>query len=212
MSDDGRPPGNGSSEEPREPRFSGRIHFQDPETAVPRNPSLAERRARIAAEKRRQEQERQRREAAERKSRIRRRVMIGSGGTVGVVALVAAMYSAVEYSNESNAVTQVCAKEQDGQIVAQDERYCDEDYVNSQGGYVDHHNGVVFLPLFLGGPPVPQYRYAYTAPGAAPPPVGRAVGGGTVNRPADTTIKTKSGAVVQRGGFGINSKVGGGGS
>ena len=34
MSDDGRPPGNGSSEEPREPRFSGRIHFQDPETAV----------------------------------------------------------------------------------------------------------------------------------------------------------------------------------
>ncbi|GAA0508875.1 hypothetical protein GCM10011581_19020 [Saccharopolyspora subtropica] len=190
----------------------GRIRYQDPEHTTPREPTLAEQRARIAAEKRREEQRRAELEAAERRSQKRRRVMIGGGATVGVVALVAAMYSASEISNETNAVTRYCASEQNGQAVVADVEKCDETYVTSHGGYIDHDSGFIFMPLFIGGPPVPQYRYAYTAPGAPPPSVGSTVPGSSFTKPTGTTIKDTSGKTIQRGGFGINSKSGSSGS
>ncbi|MBB5154171.1 hypothetical protein [Saccharopolyspora phatthalungensis] len=198
--------------EPAAEEGRGRIRYQDPEHTTPREPTLAEQRARIAAEKRRDEQHQAELEAAARKTQKRRRIMIGGGATVGVVALVAAMYSASEISNEANAVTQYCASDQGGQPVAANDQNCDENYVRSHGGYIDHGSGFVFMPLFLGGPPVPQYRYAYTAPGSPAPAVGSPATGSTFAKPSDSTIKSKTGSTIQRGGFGINSKSGSGGS
>jgi hypothetical protein len=199
------------SQPPTDEAGRGRIRYQDPESTTPREPTLAEQRARIAAEKRREEQHRAEVEAATRKTQKRRRIMIGGGATVGVVALVAALYSASEISNEANAVTEYCATNSGEPVAANDEN-CDENYVRSQGGYVDHGSGFIFMPLFLGGPPVPQYRYAYTAPGSPAPAVGSTASGASFTKPADSTIKNKSGSTIQRGGFGINSKSGSGGS
>ncbi|PKW13596.1 hypothetical protein [Saccharopolyspora spinosa] len=217
VADDEQPHGDAGtpaqplSPQPSEEAGRGRIRHQDPEHTTPREPTLAEQRARIAAEKRREDEHRAELEAAADKTKKRRRLMIGGGATVGVVALVAAMYTASEVSSEANAVTQYCAADQGGQAVAANDENCDENYVRSHGGYVDHSSGFIFMPLFLGGPPAPQYRYAYTSPGSPAPSVGSSTGG-TFTKPADSTIKTKSGSTIQRGGFGISSKSGSSGS
>ncbi|MEU6264224.1 hypothetical protein [Saccharopolyspora shandongensis] len=208
----GNPPGN--PEQPAQPESPesagrGRIRYQD-ENTTPREPTLAEQRARIAAEKRREEQHSAELAAAEAKTKRRRRIMIGGGATVGVVALVAAMYSASEISNEANASVETCSKEVNGQIVVQEPQFCDENYVNTHGGY--HSGGMFFMPLFIGGPPVPQYRYAYTEPGTRPPAPGQTMSGGSFTKPSGSTIKDSSGKTIQRGGFGINNKSGSSGS
>ncbi|MBO0876521.1 MAG: hypothetical protein J2P19_24360, partial [Pseudonocardia sp.] len=81
-------------EETAEPRRAGRIREQDPETTVPREPTLAERRAREQAERRELEAEEARLAEEERRRKIRKRVLVGGGVTVGVAALIAIGYAA----------------------------------------------------------------------------------------------------------------------
>src|SRR6476661_2783496 len=84
------------------PRRRGRVRQQDEETR-PREPTLAERRARERAERRRREEEEQRAadEAAGRKKR--KRIFVGAGVTVGVVALIAVGYAASQPDEEIEA-------------------------------------------------------------------------------------------------------------
>jgi hypothetical protein len=189
----------------------GRIRYQDPESTTPREPTLAERRARERAEQRQREAEQAEREAAERQSAKRRKLLIGGGVTVGVVALVAAFYSASTYSEQANSSTRYCSTEQGGATVAEQEQFCDENYVNTHGGYVDHGSGMFFMPLFLpGGQRVMQpYRYGYTSGGAPAPTVGSTVRNPSFTKPSGTTIKSPSGSTVSRGGFGFGGKSGG---
>ncbi|WP_024876610.1 hypothetical protein [Saccharomonospora piscinae] len=183
--------GNEENDEDRPAR--GSMRFQDPETATPREPTLAEKRARAKAvdERRRTaEEKRQAREEAESKARSRRKLLAGGGVTVGLVGLVAAWY--VVAAPEE--VTAVCTTA-DGTIV--DDDYCDDDYVSSHNGY--HSGGWIFLPSPGGGSPQ-QYRYNYGGSGTE----GQRVQGGSFSRPSNATINTKSGSTVQRGGFGIS--------
>ncbi|MGH3519272.1 MAG: hypothetical protein ACRDQ7_18015 [Haloechinothrix sp.] len=168
----------------------GSMRFQDAETTTPRQPTLAEQRARARA----LEQERQRERELGQKSETRRKVMIGAGVTVGLVGLVAAYYVATP-----DEVTAVCT-DADGTVV-ENEDYCDEDYVTSQGGHIGP-GGFMFLPIGLGGG---SYRYNYGGSG----PVGGPVSGGSYSKPSNAKISTPSGKTVQRGGFGISGKTGG---
>ncbi|EHY89789.1 hypothetical protein ACWGPQ_12940 [Saccharomonospora azurea] len=170
----------------------GSMRFQNPETTTPREPTLAEKRARLKAveeQRRRAEEEQQARQAAEEKARSRRKLLGAGGVTVGLVGVVAAWYL-VAVPDE---VTAVCTTA-DGTIV--DDDYCDDDYVSSHHGY--HSGGWVFIPMPGGG--TQQYRYNYGGTGT----VGQPVSGGTYTRPSNASITTKSGTTVQRGGFGIS--------
>lgn len=181
-------------EDEKQPR-RGRMSFQDADTTKPREPTLAEQRARRKAVE--EEAERALAEAAateeiERKARTRRRVLIGSGVTVGVAALVAVWYQAAT----PNEVTANCVAQDD--VLAADENVCDERYVTSHGGY--YSGGFFFLPLPGGG--YSQYHYNY---GGTVGPGGRVTGGSATAPSSRTTVKTSSGKTVQRGGFGISS-------
>ena len=186
----------------------GRIHYQDPDTTTPREPTMAERKARERAERRRDDAERAEQAEAARKSNNRRKVMIGSGVTVGVVALVASFYSAATYSQEANASTQYCAGV-DGRTVAEQEKFCDPKYVQENGGSYNPGTGMFFMPIPLGaGGGMHHYRYGYTPGGAAPPSVGSTVPSPNFNKPTDSNVKTKSGNTISRGGFGVGTKSG----
>jgi hypothetical protein len=180
------------------------MRFQDPETTKPREPTLAEQRARRKAME--DEADRELAEAAqavevERKAKTRRRVMIGSGVTVGVAALVAVWYQAATPSE----VTANCVGNDNA--LASDENICDENYVTNHGGY--YSGGFFFLPIVGGGPgQYNQYHYNYGGTVA-----GNRVTGGSATAPSGrTTVKTSSGKTVQRGGFGISSGGKGGSS
>lgn len=192
----------------------GQIRYQDPDSTAAREPTLAEKRARVAAEKRQQEQQAAELAAAEHKSRKRRRAMIGAGATVGVVALVAASYGGSEYANAKNEVQQFCAAGDQAQGAQQGERVadenCDPQYVQNHGGHVS--GGMIFMPMFIGGPPVPQYRYGYSQPGQPAPKVGQTAPAGSFTKPSGNTIKDTKGSTVQRGGFGVSNKSGSTGS
>ncbi|HEV2781834.1 MAG TPA: hypothetical protein VGX25_20805 [Actinophytocola sp.] len=177
----------------------GQIRFQDPETTKPRAPTLGEQRARKRAVEQERERELAEREEAERKSRLRRRILIGSGVTVGVVAVIAVWYAAAT----PDEVTARCVTSDSA--LSPDENYCDENYVTSHGGY--HSGGFFFIPIPGGG--YNQYRYNY---GGTVGPGNRVTGGSTVAPSGRTTVKTASGKTVQRGGFGISSGGKSGGS
>ncbi|OZM73198.1 hypothetical protein CFN78_10005 [Amycolatopsis antarctica] len=190
MTDQNTPGGNeppGSQEPPKR----GSIRRQD-ESTTPREPSLAEQRARRKAEEDARKQaiaDREAAEVADRKAGTKRKVLIGSGVTVGIVGLVAAWYAAVPEDVEA-----VCA---DNSETIADDRNCDEDYVRSQGGYSS--GGFLFLPLPGGG--YNQYRYNYGGTGT----VGGKVSGGSYDKPSSRAgVTTKSGKSVQRGGFGVS--------
>ncbi|WP_344686170.1 hypothetical protein [Saccharopolyspora taberi] len=210
--DDDKPQGPTPGEP--EPR-PGQMRFQDPETTTPREPTLAEKRARIAAEKRREEKQAAELAEAARKTQARRRVMIGGGVTVGVVALVAAFYQGAAYSQERDAVTQYCAAAPpNGQVTQDRDELCDENYVRANGGSYDAHTGMFFMPIILpgGGFGQAQYRYGYTSPGQPAPGIGQPVSSPNFTKPADSTIKNTKGSTIQRGGFGISNKSGSAGS
>ncbi len=168
------------------------MRFQDPDSTARREPTLAEQRARrqaLAEERERRQAEEAAALAAERKAETRRKVLIGSGVTVGLVGLVAGWYVVAQPEE----VTAVCT-DASGTVV--DEQNCDEDYVANQGGY--HSGGFLFLPMPGGG--MQQYRYNYGGSGT----VGSKVSGGSYSKPANANINTKSGKTVQRGGLGIS--------
>lgn len=217
VSDNERPQGDSSPDEPTQQvpaDAQGRIRYQDPQSTTPREPTLAEQKARQMAEQRRVEAERAEQAAAAAKTAKRRKVLIGGGATVGVVALVAAMYSASEVSAQASAATEYCATDQSGQPGNRDlDEYCDENYVHSHGGYSS--GGMFFMPIFLPGGGIGgyhSYRYAYTPAGATAPPIGSPASGSTFTKPSGSTVKNTKGSTVQRGGFGISSKSGSSGS
>jgi hypothetical protein len=183
---------NTGDQPPPEPPKRGSMRFQDSNTR-PKEPSLAEQRARkqaLVQEERDEELARQ----ADAKASTRRKILIGSGVTVGLVGLVATFYTVAK----PNDVTAVCT---DASGVVQNDDNCDEHYVTSHGGHVS--GGFLFLPIGGGG--FNSYRYNYGGTGT----IGQHVSGGSYDPPSSrSNVNTKSGKSVQRGGFGISGKSG----
>ncbi|WP_208025694.1 hypothetical protein [Amycolatopsis acidicola] len=199
MTEDTPPEGRDA---PEDQPARGSMRFQDPDNTTPREPTLAEQRARRKAE----QEERERIEAqevarqeAERKAGTRRKVLIGSGVTVGLVGVVAAWYVV----GKPDEVSAVCT---DANGVVQNDEYCDDSYIASHGGHYDSGTGLWIIPYGVGAG---QYRYNYGGTGT----VGTPVSGGTYTKPSsNTSVKTSSGKTVQRGGFGISGKSSTGGT
>jgi hypothetical protein len=199
MTEDNTPKGQDPEEHPSEPPKRGSMRFQD-ESTTPREPSLAEQRARRQAlieEEQREAEDRQNTEIAARKTATKRKILIGSGVTVGLVGLVATYYAVAAPQN----VTAVCT-DSSGNVVHDQE--CDVNYVTSHRGYSS--GGFLFVPIIGGG--YNSYRYNYGGTGT----VGGRVSGGTYTAPSNANVSTKSGTSVQRGGFGISGKTGTGSS
>lgn len=169
---------------------TGRMRFQDGST-TPREPTLAERRAREQAERREREAERREAEEDERSRAKRKRLIRGAGVTVGVVALVAAGYAVAQPREEVQAR---CVDEETGVVV--DESNCITP-ASSNGTY---YGGGGFYPIFIGGGGR-QYRYNYGGSGT----IGQRVQGGTSVVPRDSTrVTTPSGKSISRGGLGVS--------
>lgn len=187
---------NVGQQPPEEPAQRGSMRFQDGSTQ-PREPSLAEQRARrqAIADQEREEQEAQAAAlAAGRKAATKRKILIGSGVVVGLAGLVGTFYTVAKPTD----TTAVCT---DANGVVQPDQNCDETYVSSHHGYSS--GGFWFIPLPGGG--FSQYRYNYGGTGN----VGQRVSGGSFTAPSgNTNVTTKSGTSVQRGGFGISGKSG----
>lgn len=181
-------------QEPEQPT-PGSMRFQDAESTRPRKPTVAEARARREREAELERQEAARVEA-EQKAATRRKILIGGGVTVGLVGVIATWYLA------SPKQVQALCTDESGTVV--DDNYCNDDYVTSHQGYYDSGTGLWVVPLLAGGSH--QYRYNYGGTGS----VGSHVAGGSYSAPSgNTTVKTNSGATVQRGGFGISGESGG---
>jgi hypothetical protein len=176
----------------------GQMRFQDPSTTTPREPTVAEQRARRKAIEEEQAREQAELEAVSRRSSTRRKVLIGSGVTVGLVALVSVWYSAAQ----PDEVTANCVDPDNA--VSSDENICTDDYVTSHGGYSS--GGFYYLP-FGGG--YRSYHYNY---GGSVDSTGHVSGGSTAKPSGHTTVKSSSGKTVSRGGFGISGGGKSGGS
>lgn len=185
-------------ESPEDEPARGSMRFQDPDTTKPREPTLAEQRARRKAMEEHEEAEAARAEA-EAKAATRRKVLIGSGVTVGLVGVVAAWYLV----GTPKEVSAVCTDDS-GTVVT--DNYCDDDFISGQHGYYNSGTGFWIIPW---GGGYRQYRYNYGGTGV----LGSHVAGGSYTAPSShTTVTTKSGATVQRGGFGISGSGKSGGS
>lgn len=186
------------------------MRFQD-ENTTPREPTLAERRAREQAVRREREAARQQDEAAEKSRRTRKRILVGAGVTVGVVALIAVGYAVARPDEQVQAQ---CVDEESG--VVADDANCvtpassDRTYYGGGGG---------IYPIFIGAGGR-QYRYNYGGSGT----IGQPVVGGTSVVPRDgTRVTTSSGRslsggssadsgsrTVSRGGLGVSNSGSGG--
>jgi hypothetical protein len=174
------------------------MRFQD-ETTRPREPTLAERKARQQAARRAEEAARRAREEEERSRKKRKRILVGAGVTVGVVALIAVGYSVAQPEEE---VVAQCVDEQTNVVV--DDANCVTPAASNSGYY-----GGGFYPIFIGGGGR-QYRYNYGGSGT----IGQPVQGGTATVPRDgTRVTTSSGRTiagqsgsssVSRGGLGVS--------
>jgi len=173
----------------------GSMRFQD-ETSRPREPTLAERKAREQAERRQREAAEQAEADAERSRTRRKRILIGAGVTVGLVAVIAIGYSIAQPDDE------VSARCVDDSGVVVDESNCVTPAASSSG----YHSGGGFYPIFIGAGGA-QYHYNYGGSGS----VGQPVSGGTTTVPRDSTkVTTVSGknvsvSKVTRGGLGWSS-------
>jgi hypothetical protein len=185
MSEEAEPPA-GAEDEPKQ----GKVEFQNADDVVKRELSLAEKRARKKAEEDLAAQETAAAEAAERKAKLRKRVLIGAGVTVGLAAVIGVSYLALRPST----VTARCVTTSDD---VSSDQYCDRDYVYAHGGYINP-GGIIFMPIIGGG--YRQYHYSYGGSVA-----GGKVSGGSVDKPSGATIKTGSGTTIQRGGFGLGN-------
>nr|WP_231499862.1 hypothetical protein [Saccharothrix sp. NRRL B-16314] len=152
---------------------------------------MAEQRARAAAIEQQREQQLALEAEEERRKKLRKRLFIGGGVAVGVVGVVAIWYAV----SSPDDVEAQCTRDD---VVVEDQ-YCDDSYARSHGGYSS--GGFIYI----GGS---SYRYHY---GGTSTPIGQKVSGGSYTMPKGANISTKSGTVVQRGGFGVSggSKSGG---
>jgi hypothetical protein len=175
------------------PRRRGRMRQQD-ENTTPREPTLAERRARERAERRRREEAERAAEVEAAGRKKRKRILVGAGVTVGVVALIAVGYAAAAPDEE----IQANCVDENGVIV--DDSNCATPAPN--GTYAGG-GGFAFFPIFLGAGGR-QYHYNYGGTGT----IGQTVSGGTTTVPKDgTPVRTSSGSsTVSRGGLGVSPK------
>ena len=188
-----------------QPSGQGGMRWQD-ESTTPKEPTLAERKARERAEARMRDEERRRREEEivradkERRSKTRRkRILVGTGVTVGVVALVAVGYAVAQPSEEVEAQ---CVDEETQEIV--DDSNCS----TPVAGNSSYHGGGGFYPIFIGGGGR-QYHYNYGGSGT----FGQRVSGGTTSVPsAGTRVFTSSGRDISpsRSGSGSSASSGSG--
>lgn len=201
--DPGNDPERAPQDGPSDPGTTGRMRFQD-ENTTPREPTLAERKARERALRREQE-EQDRLDAEQERSRTKRkRILLGAGVTVGVVALIAVGYSVAQPDEEVQAQ---CVDEESGLVVE------DANCVTPASSDGSYHGGGGFYPLFI-GVGGRQYRYNYGGTGT----LGQPARGGTATVPkGGTRVTTSSGRTVagspksssvSRGGLGVS----GGGS
>jgi hypothetical protein len=178
-------------------RRTGRIRAQDPENTVPREPTLAERRAREQALRREKQAEQARLAEEARRKKVRKRVLIGGGVTVGVVALIAVGYAA----SRPDEVQARCVDENN--VVASDDNCVQP----APAAAASHYGGgFIPFPIFIGGGGR-QYHYNYGGTGG----VGQVATGGTTVAPKNATVVTQSGRTIQRGGFGVSRSTGGSG-
>lgn len=198
--DDVVTPPEGSPSSPSEGSLSsprGRVRSQDPATTTPRPPSVAEQRARREAQKRERAQAEAAQAAAERKRTIRKRVLIGGGVAVGLVAVVAIVYAA----SGPDEVEAQCT-DQNGVVVDDDE--CNRP---ATGGY--YNSSGAFVPIFIGGGGS-RYQYNY----GSRVPRGSVVSGGSTSPPSSGTSvrsgtsgsrigSSDSSGTVSRGGLGV---------
>lgn len=174
-----------------------RMRFQD-ENTVAREPTLAERKARERAEQREEETTRAEAAELERSRRTRKRLLIGAGVTVGVVAVIAVGYAVAQPDEQ---VTAQCVDQGTQQIV--DDANCVTPATNPT-----YYGGGGFYPIFLGGGGR-QYYYNYGGSGS----IGQPVSGGSTTVPRSSTrVSTPSGKTVSggsgsisRGGLGSSS-------
>jgi hypothetical protein len=168
----------------------GSVEFQDAETTRARAPTPAELRARDKFAKKQQELE-EARVAAEAKRRKRNRRLIGAGAGVGVVGVVAGLGY---WAFSGPTVTAQCVRDDtNGQPVIVPDDYCTNHTAGMNGFF------------FWGGH---QYRYYYGSSGS----VGQRPIGGSTTAPSGSTVKTRSGTTIQRGGLGGKLGGKGGGS
>jgi hypothetical protein len=180
-----------ASPEPAPDADHGSVRWQDPATAKPRSPTVAEARARDKARKAREAEEEieaVKAEKARKRAATGKKVLIGSAVGVGVVAVVAAGYAMFH----DDRVGATCVKDGTNEVVP--DSYCSSGY---SGG------GSTFI--YAGAP----YRYYY---GGSNGGIGTTARGGTLTLPKGTTATTKSGtsisksgSSVSRGGFGSSS-------
>jgi hypothetical protein len=196
----GDEPDDRSDESPERP--TGRMRFQD-ESTTPREPTLAERRAREQAARREEEAERRKAEEAARSRKKRKRILIGAGATVGIVALIAIGYQVAQPDED----VQARCVDEDTNVVVDDANCATP---ASSGNNYHAGGGIIPYPIFIGGGGR-QYRYNYGGSGN----IGQPVAGGTATVPkSGTRISTPSGKTVagsgsgsvSRGGFGVSNR------
>ena len=179
---------NDSNEPP--PRV-GSIDFQDPSTTTPREPTLAERRARDRAERAQRESEDAWWAQQEKQAKRRKRILVGGAVGVGLVAVIALSYS----GSHSSAEQARCVGPNN---VVVDDNNCTQPA--AQGSY--YHGGSGFFPIFIGGGGQ-QYHYTYGGSGG----IGQVATGGTTVAPRGT-VTTSSGRTINPSSsdFGSSSK------
>jgi len=174
----------------------GSMRFQD-ETSRPREPTLAERKAREQAERRQREAAEQAEVDAQRSRTRRKRILIGAGATVGLVAVIAIGYAIAQPDDE------VSARCVDDSGVVVDDANC----VTPAASSDSHYYGGGFYPIFIGAGGA-QYHYNYGGSGS----IGQPVSGGTTTVPRDTTrVTTASGKTVSGSSGGSSGSVSRGG-
>ncbi|WP_308170550.1 hypothetical protein [[Mycobacterium] fortunisiensis] len=167
------------------------MRWQDPATATPRPPTVAEARLRDKMQKEREAAEewaRRQQEAREQRAATGGKILMGSVAVIGVVGVIALGYHLLHKEE----VAATCVKDGTNEVVP--DSYC-------SGGY--HSSGGTFI--YMGSP----YRYYYGGNNGG---VGTVARGGTLEIPKGTTAKTKSGTSISRGGFGSSSSYGSSGS
>ena len=162
----------------------GSMRFQD-ETSRPREPTLAERKAREQGERRQREAQEQAEADAERSRTRRKRILIGAGATVGLVAVIAIGYAIAQPDED------VSARCVDDSGVVVD----DSNSVTPAASSSNYHSGGGLYPIFIGAGGA-QYHYNYGGSGS----LGQPVSGGTTTVPRNSTrVTTPSGKSVSVG-------------
>lgn len=189
-------PDDDTTGDPSSPNASGgrrgSIRWQDPETARPRPPTVAEARQRDKMQKAREAAEQfaeEQRVRGEQRAASRRKVLMGSVAVVGLVGAVALGYQLL---NDDDEVSATCVRDGTNEVVS--DSYCSTGSTGSGGVFI-----------FAGSP----YRYYY---GGSNSGVGTTARGGTLELPKGTVGKTSSGSSIKRGGFGSGSFGGSSGS